>query len=265
MVDIKTRIFHETDKQTIGAEVIVYDDIGNKVNSIMVTDQTQFDQLVEQLRVLDETYVTENQLLKVLSNAQGTINQINATTLNGFKDVDFAMKTHDHDDKYVGIGHAMSTAPGNYLGTGNLFGHVKVIDNLTRGNYVDGEALSARQGKILSDNINTKEPKLTDTGWDSIPLTQTSLDATEYPYCRKYGKLVLLDFHAELHRKFAKSTIVFTLKSEYRPNHTLYGFAYKVGTGDCVTFNLYTNGDLKFNADVANGTKIRINECFFTS
>ena len=40
------------------------------------------------------------------------------------------------------------------LGSSTLYGHVKVINNLTQTNYADGTALSANQGKILDDKIS---------------------------------------------------------------------------------------------------------------
>ena len=47
------------------------------------------------------------------------------------------------------------------LGTADLYGHCKVIDALTAESYIDGEVLSAYQGKILNDKINTKQKAVT--------------------------------------------------------------------------------------------------------
>ena len=50
---------------------------------------------------------------------------------------------------------------GNYgLGNATMYGHVKTINKLSTSSYVNGESLSAYQGKVLNDTINTKQDKL---------------------------------------------------------------------------------------------------------
>ena len=46
------------------------------------------------------------------------------------------------------------------IGSENYYGHNKVINNLTTASYVEGESLSAYQGKVLSDKITAVTPTL---------------------------------------------------------------------------------------------------------
>lgn len=104
-----------------------------------------------------------------------------------------------------------------------------------------------------------------DSGWDSITVTQSSIHADNFPYCRKYGKIVSMKFTATMYKKFLKNTTVCTLKSKYRPNTHIYSFAYNARTGASIPFTIDTSGNLQFNIDVENGTGIRIYECYLTS
>ena len=46
------------------------------------------------------------------------------------------------------------------IGSENYYGHNKVINNLTTASYVEGESLSAYQGKVLQDGIDAVTPTL---------------------------------------------------------------------------------------------------------
>ena len=89
MVEFTTRIFSEQGGQTIGCEVTVYSDQGDKIGNIAVTDAASITELQQRLAVIDETYFTEERLQAILANSQET-NNINATSLNGFVSSDFA-------------------------------------------------------------------------------------------------------------------------------------------------------------------------------
>ena len=263
MVNYKVRAFYEKDTGSVGADLIIYSDTGDVIDTLLITTQGQYNELVSRLDGIDQQYLDLNELKQYLQNTGDTEITINATKLNGLTVEEFARQNHNHDDLYARKNHA-DPQPDYGVGAPDTYGHNKVIDNCNQTVYRAGESLSAYQGKLLNDRINAMQPKLEDTGWDSIPLTQSSLSASNFPCCRKYGKLVILDFHAEMYKKFSKNTTVFTLKSQYCPNHNFYGFAYKGGTGDCITFSIDTSGNLKFGGDLANGTAIRLNECFFT-
>lgn len=67
-----------------------------------------------------------------------------------------------------------STATTYGVATSSNYGHTKIINNLTTSSYADGQALSAYQGKILSDKITNANDRITSTGnslYDEIVAT----------------------------------------------------------------------------------------------
>ena len=62
----ETKIYsYSADEKIIGAEVVVYSEDGDKIDSIIVTDATKLQQLEEALEVIDETYVQYNSLCRI--------------------------------------------------------------------------------------------------------------------------------------------------------------------------------------------------------
>ena len=55
--------------------------------------------------------------------------------------------------KKMNVSHSSETDEFG-LGNQDKFGHVKVVDSLTSVEFVPGEALSAYQGKVLSDTVS---------------------------------------------------------------------------------------------------------------
>ena len=53
-----------------------------------------------------------------------------------------------------------STGTNYGVGTSNNYGHCRVINNLTTNSYSDGQALSAYQGKLLQDQIDSLEDSI---------------------------------------------------------------------------------------------------------
>ena len=148
----ETKIYsYSADEKIIGAEVTVYDEDGDKIDSIIVTDETRLQQLEEALEVIDETYVQYTSLNSILENLDEST-PINATKLNGYQGDQFVLNSQLDNKSFKPKPHA---APTNEYGIGNAanFGHVKIRDNLTSDTYISGEALSAHQGKVLDDKI----------------------------------------------------------------------------------------------------------------
>lgn len=149
MVDFKTRVYHEENNKIIGAEVIVYSEEGDRIGNIQITSKKDFDDLINRIDGFDETFVEKKDL-------QNLVNQltIDAATLDGYSSPDFALRDHSHNREYAKTNHADSE--NSYgLASNSLFGHVKLIDNLNQTSFKDGLALSANQGKILDDKINS--------------------------------------------------------------------------------------------------------------
>ena len=100
MVEFKTKIYYENtdgneNPNIIGAEVTVYSAAGDDIGSIQVTSKKDFDELVEKLENLDETY-----LLKTSLESEVKKLNINAATLGGKSSTDFASYNHTHDERY---------------------------------------------------------------------------------------------------------------------------------------------------------------------
>lgn len=147
MVDFKTKIYHAEQDQIIGAEITVYSEEGDNIGSIQVTSKKDYDDLKAQLDNLDETYVPITRLEYEL----GRVN-VNAQTLDGMSSTDFALAIHSHYDEFPPKNHSSQD---NVYGLANTskYGHAKIINNLNRNIYADGEALSAKQGYDLQQNI----------------------------------------------------------------------------------------------------------------
>lgn len=179
MVEFKSKIYYEEDNQIIGAEITVYSEEGDRIDSIKVTNEEDYNSLVNQLQTLSEDFVS-------IDNLQSEINKLNidANTLKGSSPADFARHDHTHGDIYVPRSHSAIIADSSN------FGHVKIIDNLTRENLYSGEVLSANQGKVLSDMINDLKNGL--TTWASRDVTSygtlkinTTLRCCRFNYTRK--------------------------------------------------------------------------------
>lgn len=154
MVEFKSKIYYEQDNQIIGAEITVYSEEGDRIGNIKVTNEEDYNSLVNQIETLSEDFVS-------IDNLQSEIDKLNidSNTLNGFSSADFARHEHNHGDIYVPKSHS------TIIADASNYGHVKIIDNLTRDNLYTGESLSAHQGKILSDMINNLQNDL--KTWDS--------------------------------------------------------------------------------------------------
>ena len=103
MTNFETEVYNRSADDVIGAKVIVSADNGQTIDSIQVTNKTQFDELKSKLDVLDESYVRyeENSSLAgesiddLLTNSNEEF-LINATRLNGFKSNQFSKTGHKH-------------------------------------------------------------------------------------------------------------------------------------------------------------------------
>lgn len=149
MVNYKVRSFFEKDTGTAGADVIIYSDTGDVVDTLLITTESTYNDLVEQLEGIDEKYLDRQDVLTILQNTSQEIVEINATYLNGNSSDYYAPNNHNHDSVYAPLGHV------NILSTDAAVGHAKIINNVSRESFVNGEALSAYQGKLLSDRISS--------------------------------------------------------------------------------------------------------------
>ena len=149
----ETKIYnYSADEKIIGAEVTLYDEEGYKIDSIIVTDETQLQRLEEALEEIDETYVQYTSLYSILENLDEST-PINATKLNGYQGDAFVL-AEDLDNILTNPKpHAVPNTNYGPSSTSN-YGHAKLRDNLTASTYVSGEALSSHQGYVLKESID---------------------------------------------------------------------------------------------------------------
>lgn len=108
MTSFETEVYNREDDNVIGARVIVVADNGQTIDSIQVTNKTQFDELKAKLDTLNEDYTQfdENSSLagltidEILANTD-EVATINATTLGGIQSDGFAKASHTHLKKSI--------------------------------------------------------------------------------------------------------------------------------------------------------------------
>ena len=157
MVNYKTRVFWEPDTNSVGADIIIYSDSGDVIDTILVTTESTYQELAEKVENIDNTYIDTDELHETLLNVTNAL-EINATKFQGLSPSDFAPVNHQHTN-YAPVHHSSITD--NYgPGTSELYGHNKIINNLNSSEYKSGEALSAYQGNVLNQLIQNLDSKV---------------------------------------------------------------------------------------------------------
>ena len=139
--------------------------------------------------------------------------EINATTFKGMDTDAFSKVDHVHVE-YAPSYHSTTTSQYG-VGTSTKYGHNMCVNNLTTSSHEDGLCLSAYQGKVLKDNVDSIK-----SGYRWSPLTKL----TDYLNYRVNPDLRLIQVYfdrpkftgckeAGLHRVFNSNTI----PSQYAP------------------------------------------------
>jgi hypothetical protein len=160
MVNIvcNTYKYSENDDKIIGCSVSIYEDTGDLIDEIEIADATRLQALEDALNVIDNTYVKYTNLLEIIANIDESVD-INATTLNGLSGSSFLTVNQANNMSFTPKAHASAT--GSYgIGSTSQYGHVKLRDNLTSSGYVNGEALSGKQGYVLGQKITSVENRV---------------------------------------------------------------------------------------------------------
>ena len=150
--------YDENTEKIIGCSVTIYSDTGDVIDTIEIADADKLHELEEALQNIDSTYIQLNQLKTILKNIAGET-EINATTLNGLNGSTWVTIQQLENMSFNPKPHA-STTQTYGIGTDNNYGHVKIIDNCQKTQFVSGEALSAHQGNALIQKIATNENKI---------------------------------------------------------------------------------------------------------
>lgn len=226
MVNYKVRSFYEKDTGTAGADVILYDDVGDVVDTLLITTESTYNDLVKQIEGIDEKYLDRTDVLNILQNTTNEIVAINATTLNGQSADFYAKNNHNHDTVYAPKNHV--DLPGNE----GVLGHAKIINNVSRDSFVPGEALAAYQGKLLSDRINTVSSAVLDSGWKELSIDTSNgfshYSTSQKVQYRKIGKIVQMrgavrnNWNARQTDNDGWSIAKTFLPSDFRPNRGIH-------------------------------------------
>ncbi len=112
-----------------------------------------------------------------------TARTINGISFDGQTNITIPIE----DSTKAPINH-VSTGTSYGIGTTTSYGHVKIINDLTHSSFVNGEALSAYQGKLLNDKISSLSVgEVTYT--NSIPANSTLTKIIPIGADKTYGKL----------------------------------------------------------------------------
>lgn len=108
MVHFETEVYHREGNTIIGAEVIVYSDEGDRIGNIKITNESDYNALVDRIDGLGDEFVTFNEgssiagdtIETILANLQETTT-INATKLGGLQSDQFSKPGHTHNKNEI--------------------------------------------------------------------------------------------------------------------------------------------------------------------
>lgn len=246
MTNFETEVYNRSTDDVIGARVIVSADNGQTIDSIQVTNKTQFDELKSKLDVLDESYVKyeENSSLAgesiddLLTNFNDEF-LINATRLSGFKSDQFSKTGHGHSKTDISDLYNYDLILSNYnIYVGDSISLTVKVTNmnnqpvpahtfsLLKNNIVWKNMVTTNQGGIYTVSFIAEEAGLItfSVGNQKVVLnvkenesliskTLTSADLESGKFTsgsnvifRKMGKLVIVSFFLALKNNSAKGT-----------------------------------------------------------
>lgn len=221
MVNYKVRTFCEPEIDSVGAEVQIYSSEEEKIDTILITTESQYNALVARLDSMDEDYIDREELMELLQNAQENNLNIDATTFNGLTSEQYAKANHNelHTNFFAPIDHALET--NRYgLGSNSKYGHVKTINNLDTVNFVNGEALSAYQGNVLKSMIeNLSKPISTVKNANNMATNRFS--SWSKITFEKRGNLVVMDYNlgCSSNQTLGTTLNICTVPTSFIPNN----------------------------------------------
>ena len=175
MVTYKAKIYNVEQDDIVGAEITIYSDEGDKIDTINIVSNDDLINLKNKVDDIEAAGIDINKLITALNEIN-----IDATTLDGESKTSFATAEHTHGDTYAPKNH--SNADTIYgVGTNSQYGHVKVVDNLSTGTFNANApvVLSAKQGNVLNTEVNKKVNKTDVINNLNSSLTQQPLSANQ--------------------------------------------------------------------------------------
>jgi len=104
MVHFETEVYHREGNTIIGAEVIVYSDEGERIGNIKITNESDYNALVERIDNLGDEFVTfeagssiEGETIETILANLAETTPINATKLGGLQSDQFSKPGHTHN------------------------------------------------------------------------------------------------------------------------------------------------------------------------
>lgn len=160
MVQYKAKINGKSGDEFISADIIIFDDNNQQIGMIMITDESEYEKIKAAVDNFSEEYVTKVELENILVNSDNDT-EINATKILGKTGGEFTeyIKNEIKESNEFPPAKHDSTEIVYGLGSKTKYGHVKTVNSLTTNAYVDGEALSAYQGRILADKVKDNSKK----------------------------------------------------------------------------------------------------------
>lgn len=103
MVQYDAEIYNQEEQNITGVKVVIASDVGDVIETIQVTNKTDFDEIISQLENIDETYIrvadgsslAGERLDTILANVGSSI-ELNASKLGGHSDTYYAPVVHSH-------------------------------------------------------------------------------------------------------------------------------------------------------------------------
>ncbi len=155
---------------------------------------------------------------------------------------------HAHNiEDIFGLGDALS-------GLGNSLNYK--LDETEFTNHTNAD----NPHNITLEKLGVNDIEKTDTPSTVIGRSIKLTDGK--PYCRKYGKMIFLNFNGTLKVQLGDGVTLFTLSEEFRPKRQVYCTVYRVGTGKTGTCRIGTDGKVWFGATLPKDETLRICECY---
>lgn len=143
-----------------------------------------------------------------------------------------------------------STASTYGLGNPTNYGHVKTIDALTQSKHINGTALSAYQGKVLNDKVNSKSP----INHASANTTYGLGTKTNYGHVKTIDALTQASYQDGTALSAYQGKVLFD-KIKQTTNGTIVDNSYNIETlGNYTQYQTWN--DTNNSLTIASGTKL---------
>ncbi|MDO5849326.1 MAG: hypothetical protein Q4P18_07310 [Methanobrevibacter sp.] len=180
----------------VSADLLLYNDESDVVKKITIVESEVLEDLQETVEGFETSHVSVEQLESILENTNETT-IINATKLRGLESDEIALKSEMEErlSSFEVPYHADSTSKYG-IGSTGMYGHVKVKNDLNSNTFVNGEALSAYQGKVLNEKVVNLQNAVNNSVDDNV-IGSNSVSANKND-CTGTVKYHAIDFGSKI-------------------------------------------------------------------